>query len=54
MPVVRAPDGYGLARQVRPIWLGDSPARTPAERASATVPALEDPPAHLLPHPDER
>ncbi len=37
VPVVRAPDGYGLLEQVRGIWSQEVPARTLAERASATV-----------------
>jgi phosphatidate phosphatase APP1 len=41
VPVVRAPDGYGLLDQVRGIWSQDVPARTLAERASATVGPVE-------------
>jgi phosphatidate phosphatase APP1 len=37
VPVVRAPDGYGLLDQVRDIWTQEVPPRTLAERASATV-----------------
>ena len=54
VPVVRAPDGYALARRVRTLWQGDMPARTLATRASRTVHPLEDLPAYLLPDPDER
>ena len=54
VPVVRAPDGYALARRVRTLWQGDMPARTLATRASRTVHSLEDLPAYLLPDPDER
>ena len=54
VPVVRAPDGYGLLRQVRMIWDAEVPHRTLAQRASATVHPLEEPPAYLLPEPDER
>ena len=32
VPVVRAPDGYGLAPQVRAIWGSDGPADSAAER----------------------
>ena len=41
VPVVRAPDGYGLLEQVRGIWSQDVPVRTLAERAAATVGPLE-------------
>jgi phosphatidate phosphatase APP1 len=54
VPVVRAPDGYGLARQVRALWRDEVPVRTLAGRATAVVPSLEAPPAYLLPDPDER
>ncbi|HSO64441.1 MAG TPA: phosphatase domain-containing protein [Ornithinibacter sp.] len=54
VPVVRAPDGYALARRIRPFWQGDVPQRTLAARAASTVHPLEDPPAYLLPDPDER
>jgi phosphatidate phosphatase APP1 len=37
VPVVRAPDGYGLLDGVRGIWAEDVPMRTLAERASASV-----------------
>ncbi len=37
VPVVRAPDGYELVRQVRSIWSQEVPVRTLAEHASATV-----------------
>ena len=47
-------DGYGLLRQVRRVWDADVPSRTLAGRAAGTVPPLEDPPAYLLPDPDER
>ena len=54
VPVVRASDGYGLLRQVRMLWGSEVPHRTLAQRASSTVPPLDDPPAYLLPDPDER
>jgi phosphatidate phosphatase APP1 len=41
VPVVRAPDGYGLLEQVRDIWSQEVPVRTLAERASATVGPVE-------------
>ena len=52
--MVRAPDGYGLLRQVRTLWQAEVPSRTLASRAASAVPPLEDPPAYLLPEPDER
>jgi phosphatidate phosphatase APP1 len=55
VPVVRAPDGYGLAAQVRGLWEGESPDRTLARRASATTFAsFDDPPDYLVDEPDER
>jgi phosphatidate phosphatase APP1 len=54
VPVVRAPDGYGLLRQVRGLWADAVPARTLAARASATVTPIDEPPAYALPDPDER
>ncbi len=54
VPVVRSPDGYGLLRQVRAFWQAEVPSRTLAQHASTTVPSFEDPPAYLLPDPDER
>lgn len=41
VPVVRAPDGYGLLEQVRAIWSQEVPVRTLAEKASATVGPVE-------------
>ena len=54
VPVVRAPDGYALARQVRPIWSADTAASTLDGGASATVHPLDLPPAELLAERDER
>ena len=34
--VVRAPDGYALARRVRPFWQGEVPPRTLAARAASS------------------
>jgi hypothetical protein len=39
---------------VRAFWQAEVPSRTLAQHASMTVPPLEDPPAYLLPDPDER
>jgi phosphatidate phosphatase APP1 len=54
VPVVRAPDGYALARRVAALWHADLRARSLAARASGTVHPMEDPPAYLLPGTDER
>jgi phosphatidate phosphatase APP1 len=54
VPVVRAPDGYALARRIRPFWQGEVPPRSLAAQASGAVHPLEDPPAYLLPDADER
>ena len=55
VPVVRAPDGYGLAAQVRGIWSGGVPDRTLARRSSAsTFASFDDPPEYLVDEPDER
>lgn len=54
VPVVRAPDGYALARQVRPIWSADADGTSLVGGASASVHPLDLPPAELLAERDER
>lgn len=54
VPVLRAPDGYGLLRQVRGPWSDEVPVRTLAGHASGVVTSVDDPPDYLLPEPDER
>lgn len=55
VPVVRAPDGYGLAELVRGVWQGDdTPVRSLARHASGIVTSIDDPPEYLLPDPDDR
>ena len=54
VPVVRAPDGYGLARGVRPLWTGAPPPKSLAGQASDAVVSVDDPPAYMVPDPDER
>jgi phosphatidate phosphatase APP1 len=54
VPVVRAPDGYALARQVRPIWSADTDGSPLVGGASATVHPLDLPPSELLAERDER
>lgn len=55
VPVVRAPDGYALRRQVHDIWDDEPGARTLGEYASAVVTrGLDDPPDYVLDELDER
>ncbi|MEO6791017.1 MAG: phosphatase domain-containing protein [Ornithinibacter sp.] len=63
VPVVRATDGYGLARGVRQLWTGEPRHSSLAVRSSAAFvstddqaadASTDDPPADPVPHPDER
>ncbi len=42
VPVVRAPDGYGLLEQVRGIWSREVPVRSLAVLASSTISPVEE------------
>ena len=53
--VMATVDGQMRPVQVRGVWgQGDVPVRTLARHASGTVISLDDPPAWLLPDPDDR